>query len=81
MGPGLAVGGVSLIARHAGPMVGFAPVRETGRPAVRLRAAEPLTGPASILSGRLQSIPARNPHVCWPAPLTLRPAMIPDRDG
>src|SRR5207245_579956 len=40
--------GVSLVARHAGPAVGFAPVRETGRPAVRSRGAEPLTGPASI---------------------------------
>jgi len=48
---------------------------------VRLRGVERLTGPASILSGRLQSIPAGNPRRCWAALLRLRPAMIPKQDS
>ena len=48
-----------------------------GAAAAGVGAAEPV---GSILIGGLHSIPAKNPHVCWPALLRLMRAMIPDRD-
>src|SRR3954451_8865806 len=59
--------------RHPTPPV-------AGNPRPRRRALEPLTGPASILSRRLQSIPAKNPHQCSLAILRLTPELIPERD-
>ena len=58
-------------------------VSAMGRPGTEVGAAPAapgLTRAASTPPARLQSIPAGNPHVRWPARLRLRRAMIPDRD-
>ena len=76
-------------ARPARPMIGFAPcARSTvarrataGRPGTEVGAAAAapgLTRAASTSPARLQSIPAGNPHVRWPATLELEAGDDPE---